>query len=455
MNTIPKRLDSMQPELIAALKRLVAIRSVENPGEGGTPFGLDVQRCLKEALQIGRELGFEAVNMDDIVGWCEYGSGEEMVAVLGHLDVVPEADGWKTPPYEAQIIGDRIIGRGVIDDKGPVVASLFALKAIRDAKIPLKRRIRILLGTNEETGAADMKYYLAHGGEIPASGFTPDGEYPLINGEKGIINETYERSMEQSGDFRVIRLEGGVAGNVAPDFAVAEVAGPEGYEPPEAEKIQVTKITGGWRIEARGVSAHGSHPEEGENAIGRLALYLDRLPFVGDAAQSFSFLAKKIGMDCFGTNLGADLKDEISGNMTFNMGILFGDEKKIGVKLNYRYPVTFEAADCQPKIQHAFEEAGWNRTAHLHKQKLYIPEDSALVQSLLKVYRQATGDLSAPKSIGGGTYAKAIPGILAFGPIFPGDEVTEHRPNEYITISRLMENAKIIAAAMVELATAD
>ncbi|MCI8506141.1 MAG: dipeptidase PepV [Lachnospiraceae bacterium] len=452
MNTVSERLEAMELELIGALKRLVTIRSVENTGEGGTPFGIGVQRCLEEALQIGKELGFETVNMDDRVGWCEYGTGEEMIAVLGHLDVVPEADGWEYPPYEARTVGDRIVGRGTVDDKGPLAASLFALKAIRDAGIPLKRRIRILFGTNEETGSEDMEYYLAHGGEIPAAGFTPDGEYPLINGEKGIINETYERTMTQSGDFRLVRLEGGVAANVTPDFAMAQITGPKGYELPKAEKIQVIKNEDGWRVEARGVSAHGSHPEEGENAIGRLAIYLNGLPFEGEAAQALKFLAEKIGMDCFGTNLGAYLKDEISGNMTFNMGVLYGDDTKVGVKLNYRYPVTFEAKDCQPKVQQAFEEAGWVRTEQWHKEKLYVPEDSSLVQSLLKVYREATGDMSAPKSIGGGTYAKAIPNILAFGPIFPGDEVTEHCPNEYITVSRLMENAKIIAGAMIELA---
>lgn len=455
MNTVSERLDAMQPQMIEALRRLVAIRSVEHLGEGGTPFGLGVQRCLEEALQIGRELGFETVNMDDMVGWCEYGSGEEMVAVLGHLDVVPEADGWTSPPYEARLVGDKIVGRGTTDDKGPLTAALFALKAVKETGIPLKRRIRILFGTNEETGSADMSYYLAHGGEVPVAGFTPDGEYPLINGEKGIVNENYERTLAQTGAFRLLRLEGGVAANVTPDFAMAKVAGPEGFELPEAEKIQVTKIEGGWQIEAQGVSAHGSQPETGENAIGRLALYLSRLPFEGEAAETISFLAEKIGMDCFGTMLGIALRDEISGNLSFNLGVILGDEGKVLVKLNYRYPVTFEQSDCQPKVRQAFEQAGWVRTDHRYMPKLYIPEDAPLVQALLKVYREATGDLSAPKVIGGGTYAKEIPNILAFGPIFPGDEMTEHRPNEYMTVGRLMDNAKIIAGAMMELAAAD
>lgn len=446
------RLDTMQPEMLAALRRLIAIRSVESPGEEGTPFGTEVKRCLEEALALGEELGFQSVNMDDMVGWYEYGSGEQMVAVLGHLDVVPEADGWQYPPYEGKLVGDRIYGRGTIDDKGPVVAALFALKAIREENVPLKRRIRILLGTNEETGAADMKYYLAHGGEIPVMGFTPDGEYPLINGEKGIINETYETKVSQTGAFRIVSVEGGVAGNVTPDFAAAELLVPEDFVMPESEKIRVIKKEKGYRVEALGVSAHGSHPEEGENAIGRLAIYLHGLPFEGDMARILAFLAEKIGMDPFGIGLGCRLEDKLSGKMTFNLGKIEGDTEKIRVKLNYRYPVTCEYEQCQPVVEKAFLDAGWQQTAHLHKPKLYIPEDSELVVSLLKVYREATGDMAPPKSIGGGTYAKAIPNILAFGPIFPGDEVTEHCPNEYITVDRLMENAKMIANAMVELA---
>lgn len=449
---IDQRLDAMQPEIIKGVQRLVRVRSVEALGEGGKPFGTGVHACFEETLKLCAELGFQPVNMDDMTGWCEYGEGREMIAVLGHLDVVPEAEGWAQPPYEARLVDGRIVGRGTQDDKGPLVAALYALKAIKDAGIPLKRRVRLLFGLNEETGALDMQYYCEHGGEIPVAGFTPDGEYPLINGEKGIINETYQRLMTQTGAYRILSLRGGVAGNVAPDHAAAELLCPEGAVLPKADKITLVKTAAGYHVEAQGVSAHGSHPETGENAIGRLAIYLDQLPFTGDGKAMLSFLATKIGMDCFGELIGCPLKDELSGRLSFNMGVVEGDEKAVRVTLNYRYPVTLSAEDCQPAVLTAFEKAGWQRLSAVHKAKLYIPESSALVKTLLKVYREATGDMTPPKAIGGGTYAKAIPNILAFGPIFPGDEITEHKPNEYITVERLMQNAKIIAAAMVALA---
>ena len=176
-----------------------------------------------------------------------------------------------------------------IDDKGPVVASLFALKAIRDLGIPLNRRVRLLFGLNEETNDRDVLYYKAHGGEIPVLGFTPDGEYPLINGEKGILNESYAVQLHQTGAWQLNRVQGGVAGNVVPDYACAALTAPAGASLPEAEHITVTAIPGGYQVEAVGVSAHGSHPEQGENAIGRLVCYLDRLPLRGMPGRPCTF----------------------------------------------------------------------------------------------------------------------------------------------------------------------
>ena len=196
---------ALRPEMVAALQRLVRKQSVEAPELPGKPFGEDVDACYTEALTLCHELGFETTDLDRYIGWCEIGSGDEMVAVLGHLDVVPEGEGWHHPPYGAEIVDNKLYGRGSIDDKGPVVASLFALKAIRDLGIPLNRRVRLLFGLNEETNDRDVFYYREHGGEIPVLGFTPDGEYPLINGEKGILNESYaaDRRMEaESGQGR-------------------------------------------------------------------------------------------------------------------------------------------------------------------------------------------------------------------------------------------------------------
>lgn len=450
-------IEAHKDELIGNLQSAIRIPSVYQADGSGYPYGRPVQDCLDYMLNLAEEMGFSAVNMDNQLGWCEYGEGEEMVAVLGHLDVVPAGEGWSVPPYEGVVKDGRIYGRGAMDDKGPTVAALYALKAIAQSGLPLRRRIRILFGLNEETGSADMKYYRAHGGEIPVMGFTPDGEYPVINGEKGLITETYVCSYEQEGELRLLEMRGGTAHNIVPNYAMARLACPQGMAEEilsmQAEGIACTRTEEGVMIEAAGVNAHGGTPHEGVNANGRLVRFLARLPFEGRLGKAVVFLAEKLGMEYDGASLGIAMADDVSGALTNNFGVLLGDESSVEVRLNYRYPVTKSYDMCAPQVQAAFEGAGFCRTAQVHKNCLYMAEDSELVCRLMKVYRECTGDAAArPKSIGGGTYAKMLPNVLAFGPIFPGDEVREHKPDEFIEISRLIDNANMLAEAMYALA---
>lgn len=449
-------IENQKEDLIAHLRQCIQIPSVYRVDDSGNPYGQPLRDCLDYMLDLCRAMGFDAQEMDGQVGWCEYGQGEEMIAVLGHLDVVPEGDGWSVPPYEGRVVNGKIYGRGAMDDKGPVVAALYALKAIKESGLPLRRRIRLLFGLNEETGSADMKYYVSHGGEVPVMGITPDGEYPVINGEKGLVTEFFARDWEQTGPIRLVRLQGGSAHNIVPDRACAELAcGPDLIKQicaMTAEQITCTATGSGVYIEASGVNAHGGTPYEGENAIGRLMLFLDQLPLEGDFAQVVTMLAGKIGMEWDGSSLGIAMEDELSGPLTMNLGVVEADARHVEVKTNYRYPVTRKFEECGPEVEAAFESAGFHQSHLLHKAAIYMPPESELVRKLLKVYSEYTGDCSGPKCIGGGTYAKMIPNTLAFGPVFPGDEVREHKPDEFMEIERLLDNAKILAAAMYELA---
>jgi len=450
-------IEEHKDELVKDLQGCIRIPSLYCEDDSGYPYGKPVQDCLEYMLRLAQDMGFAAVNMDNQLGWCEYGEGAEMIAVLGHLDVVPEGEGWSVPPYEGLVIDERIYGRGTMDDKGPTVAALYALKAIAQSGLPMKRRIRILFGLNEETGSADMKYYRAHGGEIPVMGITPDGEYPVINGEKGLITETYVCDFSQEGELRLLEMRGGTAHNIVPNYAMARFACTDEMAEEicgmKAEKITCIRTEDGVIIEAAGINAHGGTPHEGENANGRLIQFLTRLPLKGQLAAAVGFLAEKLGMEYDGASLGIAMEDDVSGALTNNFGVLLGNEESMEVRLNYRYPVTKGFELCGPQLRAAFEAAGFRRTAALHKNCLYMPEDSELVRKLMKVYRDCTGDMvSVPKSIGGGTYAKMLPNVLAFGPIFPGDEVREHKPDEFMEISRLLDNACILAEAMYELA---
>lgn len=448
--------EALKPRLISTLCQNLRIPSVLGTPEDGAPYGASVRESLAHVLDTARKLGFRTENMDGHLGWCEYGEGSEMVAVLGHLDVVPAGDGWSCDPFGGEIRGGKIWGRGTTDDKGPAIASLYALAALRDSGLPTRRRIRILFGCNEEAGSDDIKYYLANGGEVPVMGFTPDGEYPVINGEKGIINVSFSHAYTQTGDVRLTSIHGGTAPNVVPAHACAKLACPQALAQRlaglHAPNVRFTATDYGLFIEAEGESAHGSTPELGKNAIGRLLLALDTLPLSDEIAGAVHFLAVTLGMETDGASAGIALRDEVSGGLTLNLGTIDGDEHGLSLKINYRYPVTRGYDDCAPILDGKFASAGFTLDSEVHKAKLYVPEDSPLISTLLRVYQEQTGLDGQPKSIGGGTYAKALPNIVAFGPIFPGEEVREHKPDEYITVDSLMRNAQIIAAAMYEMA---
>ena len=249
-----KIIDENQDALIRDLQGCIQIPSLQAEDGSGYPYGEQVHRCLQYMLDTAQALGFQVHNMDEQVGWCEYGEGPEMVAVLSHLDVVPEGDGWTVPPYGGEVIDGKLYGRGSMDDKGPALCALYALKAIQQAGLPLQRRIRLIFGLNEETGSADMKYYIAHGGEVPVMGITPDGEYPVINGEKGLVTEFFTKDLNQTGPIRLEELSGGAAHNIVPDRAWATLScsreAAEQIAARRVGKVTCTLTDTGVRVEA-------------------------------------------------------------------------------------------------------------------------------------------------------------------------------------------------------------
>lgn len=450
-------IEESAPDLIESLRGCVQIRSVYEEDGSGFPFGRGVQNCLNYMLSLAAEMGFATYNLDNHLGWCEWGEGEEMVAVLGHLDVVPEGDGWHMPPYEGRVQDGKIYGRGTMDDKGPTVAALYALKALKESGAKPTKRIRLIFGLNEENGSADMKYYAQKGQETPIFGFTPDGEYPVINGEKGLVNAAFCCQYAQRGDLVLTYIKGGTAHNIVPAEAIARLQCPpkqaeQILRRPQTAEICRSRTATGVEIKALGKGAHGGTPQEGINAIGLLMQELQALPLAPELAAKVNFMAARIGTEYDGASLGIAQKDEISGPLTLNLGTVEGDENGFEVKVNYRYPVTKSFEDCGPALEQQFAEAGFEKTWFSHKNSLYLPPESELIQKLTRVYHECTGLDATPKAIGGGTYAKMMPNTVAFGPIFPGDEVREHKPDEFIEVTRLIENAKIIAAAMYELA---
>jgi succinyl-diaminopimelate desuccinylase len=302
---LDEKILAMKDEIVASVQSALKIRSVEEDEKNGTPFGEGIQKALEHCLKLSETLGFKTVNLDNMIGYAEYGEGNEMVAVLGHLDVVPEGNGWTYPPYAAEIHDGKIFGRGATDDKGPTIGALYALKAIKDLRLPLKRRVRIMFGLNEESGSKCVAHYVVKGGEKPVAGFTPDAEYPIINGEKGIVTCRYRRAFTQAENFRLESISGGIASNVVPDYAEAVIIVPasraeeikakaKNADRILSDRISTQKISAesnesAMVINASGVSAHGSTPEKGVNAVSLLLEFLYSLSLPGELGEFFDF----------------------------------------------------------------------------------------------------------------------------------------------------------------------
>jgi succinyl-diaminopimelate desuccinylase len=458
-------IDSMKDDMIRSVQELVRIRSVKDKPQPGAPFGEGPAMALAKALEIAESLGFKTVNIDNYVGYAEYGEGKEMIAILGHLDVVPEGTGWNYPPYAAEIHDGKIYGRGTTDDKGPIVAALYGLKALKESGLSPLHRIRVIFGTDEESGSGDIKYYLEHGGEVPIAGFTPDAMYPVIRSEKGIIIFDAVKEFKRKPSNIVVKyIHGGVAPNSVPDYCEGTLAvEDDGLRKSIVKKFNDFVKEKKYQMEleeksnilvfrSKGIAAHAMEPEKGKNAIMQLITFLDTIGLDNsDVASYIHFFAKNIGMETDGNSIGIKCMDD-TGELTLNVGVIDLNEDKGLVSVNPRYPCTFKGADIMEKIEEKARTAGIEIKILMDQPPLYFPIDHPLIKILMKVFEEQTNQKGLrPLSIGGGTYAKAMPNIVGFGPLFPGEPVVEHRPNEYFKIEDLILNSKIYAHAIYEL----
>jgi succinyl-diaminopimelate desuccinylase len=401
-----------------------------------------------------------------MIGFAEYGEGEEMVAVLGHLDVVPAGEGWSYPPFGAEVHEGRIYGRGILDDKGPILGALFALRAIKESGVKLKRRVRIIFGGNEESGCRGVEHYLKTG-EIPVAGFTPDAEYPIIHAEKGMVSALFRGAFPQgdpTGELVLTSLRGGTAPNVVPGRCRAVIMGPlSGLEEvrravavwkgPEGTSLKVDgDHPGEVVLEMAGVSAHASLPEQGVSAIMCMVDFLLSLDLPDEASRPLNFLQQRVGHETDGRSLGLAMKDDESGALSLCLGTMSFTDGELGFSVDIRFPVTKTEEDVRPVLVAAMERGGFHLQHSSHKKPLFVSPDSPLIRSLQKVYLEETREEPRLLAIGGGTYAKEMPNIVAFGPEFPGQSYVIHQPDECWAIEDIIRSVKIMASAIIELA---
>lgn len=456
--------DDHKDEIISALRGVLQIPSLEADPAPNAPFGQPVRDSLDYTLKLCNELGFRTKDVDGYAGHAEFGEGAEMVAALGHLDVVPEGEGWTHPPYSAMLVDDYIYARGSSDDKGPTYAALFGAKALMDSGLKLKRRVRVIFGCNEESGFKCVEHYFEVAKEErPVAGFTPDAGFPLIYAEKGIANLILEKEVPKSNTGLCITgAKGGLRPNMVPESAEAVLVGDSAALLEAVGKLahywdkNVTfKVMeeGVW-VHAQGKSAHGSRPSLGDNAVSRLARALASLELAENEVWLDWILDS---VDTAGSGLGIAHQDEVAGPLTSNLGILeTTDTGRIRLTYNIRYPVTWNIEALLERLNPVIAKEGWTLAEHSDSVPLYVPLDQEPVATLMRVYQEASGDTeSQPRTMGGGTYARATPFTVAYGAYFPTSTENygpAHEPDECIHISTLLNATKIYAQALYELA---
>ena len=460
--------ESYRDELIENIRKWIAIPSVQGePAGENAPFGAEVRRMLDTALADGRRFGFEVRDIDGYAGDISYGAGEQTMGMLAHLDVVPLGDGWTHDPLGGEIADGRIYGRGTTDDKGPALCALYAMRAVKEAGLPLKDGVRLILGCDEETGMSDMRHY-ASKMKMPDYGFSPDAEFPVINIEKGGVNMRLSKVTggEDGAAIPVYSLYAGERPNVVPAEATAVVGLAHTTLAELNEKLSAIEKAhdrfrlsaadageGRARITATGVNAHAAMPERGVNAAGMLLIALKELGAGGAGSRdAIAVLADALGMDYTGAQLGIACADELSGPLTCNLGILRYDQNELSALLDIRYPICGDEAHILGSAAKTIAPAKLGVTCVTSHTPLHVPAESDIVQGLLKAYHDVTGLEPYTIAIGGGTYSRMMPNTVAFGVCFPGDMDMCHIADEYIDIEKMMLGVKIFAHAIAELA---
>lgn len=420
-------------EMLQTLNTLCSFKSVtERTNDPAHPYGEETNKALKFMLDTCKGFGFRTVNLDNQLGYAEIGEGEELFGILAHLDVVPVGSGWDHDPFSATVCDDGYIyGRGVVDDKGPAVASVYAMKDVLESGRKFTKRIRIIFGQTEEKGPwSDMDYYKEHE-ELPTMGITPDADFPALYGEKGIMHFTLSMPKDKAG---FISVSGGQASNMVADEAKGSV-----------------KCGNSVRdFYEQGKASHGSSPQEGKNAISML------MAEVGDATDDCgmaNFYNKYIAFDVHGERFGLDFLDEESGRLTLNVGKIEMTEDTVDLKMDIRYPVTFKSEEVISKLEAVAKAEGLTFILEEDKAPIYMDKNGPLITELVKVYRDITGLDDEARVIGGGTYARAMPNIVAFGPMIPGRECTEHQRNERILLDDYLLLRKVYGEAFKRICT--
>lgn len=443
-------------EFLDKVSQLLKIPSVYEEDEN-FPYGKPVAEALEEMLHIAREDGFQIKNVDGHGGHVEFGYGNDLIGILGHLDVVPAGSGWTTSPFEPTVRDGKLYARGVQDDKGPVMAAYIAMKLLKDQGFEPKKRIRLILGTDEERDWKGIEYYFNHE-PMPSVGFTPDASFPVIHAEKGLLDSyiTYP-SPQGTGEVDILEVRGGDRLNMVPDQAVARVktnrniiSSFEKYSKDFELDGYIEQQGSECTITVNGKAVHASKPEEGINAITSLLGFLQELP-LAEGPKALTREIYKAFDPTDGEGLGVKQADEASGSLTSNLGFIEWKDKTCKIGFNLRYPVTAEYESILQVLRYFAEKEEGNLEVYDHLPAIHLEKNHPFVSTLLSVYNRVTGEKASAQSMGGATYARSLDAGVAFGALFPDSPDTAHQRDEHVRLSDMVKAIEIYAESIYEL----
>ncbi|MFT8424171.1 MAG: dipeptidase PepV [Liquorilactobacillus sp.] len=458
-----KEISQRKDALLADLTEMLKIESVRNEklGSKNAPFGPGPRAALDKFLEIGKRDGFAVLNVDGIAGHLEYGTGIETMGILAHVDVMPAGKGWDTDPFEPIIKDGKLFARGSSDDKGPGMAAYYGLKLIKELGLPTSKKVRMIIGTDEESGWRCMTHYFEKM-PLPDFGFSPDAFFPLINGEKGNVSFNVDFQGGNGAGAKLLDFSAGLRENMVPRDAIAHISGIELKEIKELltefaddKPIEVEALEQNERIEISviGRAAHAQEPKNGENAGTYLALFLKQIELGSGAEQFIDFAADYLHEDSRMDNFGLHFSDKTMGDLTMNAGIFnFAAAQGGRVTLNFRFPKGIGASQIEEALAKVATKvnAQVNTTGKLQEPH-YVSIEDPLVKTLLGVYERQTGNKGYGMVVGGGTYGRLMKRGVAFGAMFPGTPDTMHQANEYMLIEDILKAAAIYAEAIYEL----
>lgn len=446
-------------EDIATLVRIPSFREDDKKVDGA-PFGPGPKQALEAVLGIAARMGFTTHDAEGYIGFADYvGASDTQIGIIGHMDVVPAGPGWSFEPYEVTRKDGYLLGRGTLDDKGPSIVTLHALKFWKDQGVELPYTVRFLFGTNEESGMADVAYYHRHYDD-PAFLFTPDAEFPVCYGEKGVYDATFRSGRLVPADRVVVELEGGTATNAVPGLAHAIVDVDAGTLPNSGRIVVSDAGQGRARLDATGKSAHASTPGKGINAIGLIVDYLLEQGLCSDGERTFLELDRKLLNHTDGSGLGIDGADDDFGPLTVTGGTIHLEDDRLVQTMDCRFPTSIRSDEITERLRPLVEDIGGTFENTLIMEPFLIDPESPVIQALLTAYHEATGEQAEAFTIGGGTYAREFTSGASFGPEKPWIENpawvgTMHGPDEGISEDLLKQAFKIYALTIGELMKLD